>query len=145
MKTLKIIIPFVAVALCFATCKIDRQDKMIGLWKQIPFTNPDSCNIQYWLFYAGDIMETYVMGFDSVGERTDTVSSKQYTYYTEGKTLVIFNTSGDDSDFIVGSTDIRGTYWVDELKKKKRFKMTRRKLPDGTKGGAYMRVELVKQ
>ena len=63
MKTLKIIIPFIAVLLCFATCKIDRQDKMIGLWKQIPFTDPDSCEIKYWLFYAGDILETYVMGF----------------------------------------------------------------------------------
>ncbi|MBR5958839.1 MAG: hypothetical protein IKZ99_10795 [Salinivirgaceae bacterium] len=145
MKTLKIIIPFVAVLLCFATCKIDRQDKMIGLWKQIPFTDPDSCEIRYWLFYAGDILETYVMGFDSVGERTDTVSTNQYTYYTEGKTLVVSSITGDDSDFIVGSTDIRGTYWIDQLKKKKRYKMTRRKLPDGTTGGAYLRIEMVKQ
>ena len=122
MKTLTIIIPFVAVLLCFATCKIDRQDKMIGLWKQIPFTAPDSCEIKYWLFYAGDILETYVVGLDSVGERTDTLSTNQYTYYTEGKTLVISSTTGDDDDFVVGSKDIRGTYWIDELKKRSAIK-----------------------
>jgi len=145
MKNIKLIIPFAVVALCFATCKIDRQDKMIGVWKQIPFTNPDSCDIKYWMFYAGDVLETFVIKHDSLGELTDTMPSVQYTYYTEGKQLTISNSSGDDSDYIVGMNDIRGTYWIDELKKKKRMKMTRRKHPNGEKAGAFYRIELVKQ
>jgi len=139
------IIPFVAVALCFGACKIDRQDKMIGEWKQIPFKNPDSCDIKYWRFYAGDILETYEVKLDSFGERTDTTPVSIYTYYTEGKKLTISDESGDNSDYIPGSNDIRGVYWLDELKKKKRMKMTRREDPKGVKEGAFLRIELVKQ
>ena len=74
MKKLSIILPFIIVALCFANCKINRQDKLIGSWKVVPFTDPDSAtNIKYWVFYAGDRLEVYsVSTVDSLGNRDST-------------------------------------------------------------------------
>ena len=169
---------FLVVALSFATCKIDRQDKLVGVWRQVPFTDPDSITtVTYWTFYAGDVLEVYTIETDSskiVSGKTgvaqhdgnpmitntkrgtlkrkvdvvqgDTVSYNIYAYSTIGKELTISyeGTNGNDG-YIVGSYDIRGTYWFDELKKNKRLKMIRRKHPDGTKGGAYIRIELVKK
>ncbi len=80
MKKLSIILPFVIIALCFANCKINRQDKLIGSWKVVPFTDPDSAtNIKYWIFFAGDRLEVYsVSTVDSLGNRSDpeTIVSK---------------------------------------------------------------------
>ena len=80
MKKLSIILPFVIIALCFANCKINRQDKLIGSWKVVPFTDPDSAtNIKYWIFFAGDRLEVYsVSTVDSLGNRPDpeTIVSK---------------------------------------------------------------------
>jgi hypothetical protein len=187
---IKTILPFLAVALCFATCKIDRQDKLVGVWRVVPFTDPDSVTAYtYWTFYAGDVLEVFTVetdsskvkpgdivkphqispetemqGTDSVPEITynrrgtirrkveivtgDTVGYGIYTYSTIGKELTISyeGNSGNDG-YIVGSNDLRGTYWFDELKKNKRLKLIKRKHPDGIenrKAGAYMRIELVK-
>ena len=73
MKKISIILSFVAIALCFATCKINRQDKLIGYWRVIPFTDPDSAtSISYWIFYAGDRLEVYsISSVDSLGNHAD--------------------------------------------------------------------------
>lgn len=175
---IKTILPFLAVALCFATCKIDRQDKLVGIWRQVPFTDPDSVStITYWTFYAGDVLEVFTIETDrskwkdsaaypvtadtaGVASRMnrgtykrkvevavgDTLSYGVYVYSTVGKEISISYEGTDGNDgYVVGSNDIRGTYWFDELKKNKRLKMIKRKHPDGTKGGAYTRIELVKK
>ena len=160
---IKTILPFLAIALCFATCKIDRQDKLVGVWRQVPFTDPDSITAYtYWTFYAGDVLEVFTIvkphetlsAFNKRGTykrkvdvaEGDTVKYAIYVYSTIGKEVTISyeGVVGDDG-YISGSSDIRGTYWFDELKKNKRLKMIRRKTPDGTKGGAYSRIELVKK
>lgn len=209
MKRFFVIISFVIVAVSFATCKIDRQNKLIGEWKQVSFDNPEYSDTIYWTFYAGDILEIrtykgktkpkkevvdttkvtpptpidttsnadttaiakmYNRGYrlyadsmvvDSVAVdsvQVDTTPKpnvqptrpsesngvlKVYTYTTEGKDLNIFGEFGDD-DYIIGSADIRGKYWMDEIKKGKRLKIARRKHPDGSEGGAFLRIELVK-
>lgn len=172
---IKTILPFLAIALCFATCKIDRQDKLVGVWRQVPFTDPDSITtITYWTFYAGDVLEVFTIETDSSKvnpdnivkphqnvsaankrgtykrkvdvAQGDTIKYALYVYSTIGKELTISYEGADgDAGYIPGSSDIRGTYWYDELKKNKRLKMVRRKTPDGTKGGAYSRIELVKK
>jgi len=172
---IKTILPFLAIALCFATCKIDRQDKLVGVWRQVPFTDPDSITaITYWTFYAGDVLEVFTIETDSSKVKPgdivkphetlsafnkrgtykrkvdvaegDTVKYALYVYSTIGKEVTIsYEGVGGDDGYISGSSDIRGTYWFDELKKNKRLKMIRRKTPDGTKGGAYSRIELVKK
>lgn len=167
MKRLSVILAFVAVAVCFSSCKINRQDKMIGYWKQVPFSDPDSVEtMKFWTFYDGDVLEvvtvkpktdstqngqlaSYLPGSMPKTKEDlnncDTVELTQFTYTTEGKELSIF-LPGEDSDskYIVGSHSICGEYWLDELKKGKRMKMVRRRQPGGEKGGAYLRIELVK-
>ena len=180
---IKSILPFLAIALCFAACKLDRQDKLVGVWRQVPFTDPDSVtSYTYWTFYAGDVLEVFTIETDKSKVRGKTIltpttdTTKQsnevsasnmsrgtykrkvevvegdtvfyglYVYSTIGKELTIsFEGTGGNDGYIVGSNDIRGTYWYDELKKNKRLKMIKRKHPDGSKGGAYTRIELVKK
>lgn len=181
MKKLSIILPFVIIALCFANCKINRQDKLIGSWKVVPFTDPDSsATTTYWIFFAGDRLEVYsVSNTDSLGNRPeagtivgksdgivktdsaifaslkagkkrgrmigDTTIFQIFSYNTDGKIINILKTDAStDSRYIVGSGDICGEYWMDEVKKNKRLKLVRRKDPTGEKGGAYLRFELVK-
>lgn len=182
MKRLSIILPFVIVALCFANCKINRQDKLIGSWKVVPFTDPDSAtNIKYWIFFAGDRLEVYsVSTVDSLGNRSDsatvigksdkngssksdsaiytsltsrnrkviigdTLTFEVFSYNTDGKIINILKPDASaNTHYISGSHDICGEYWMDEIKKNKRLKLVRRKDPNGEKGGAYLRYELVK-
>ena len=183
MKRLSIILSLVVVALSFSTCKINRQDKLIGQWKVVPFTDPDSAtSVTYWIFYAGDRLEVYnVSTVDSLGNHTevselsaiqlnnnkeaksdsaifaslskhnrgliagDTVKFQVLSYNTDGKIINI--QQADEAaglHYVSGSHDICGTYWMDEVKKNKRLKIVRRKDPQGSKGGAYLRFELVK-
>jgi hypothetical protein len=183
MKKISIILPFVIIALCFANCKINRQDKLIGSWKVVPFTDPDSAtNVKYWIFYAGDRLEVYSLStVDSLGNRPDsttvigksdknnstvktdsaiyaslasrnrkviigdTLTFEVFSYNTDGKIVNILSTDASaDSKYIAGSRAICGEYWMDEVKKNKRLKLVRRKDPKGEKGGAYLRIELVK-
>lgn len=181
MKKLSIILPFVIVALCFANCKINRQDKLIGSWKVVPFTDPDSATTKaYWIFYAGDRLEVYsVSTVDSLGnhieptEETtkksnddyksdtaiinsikarkrglivgDTVSFEVFSYNTDGKIInILLPDAAANAFYIAGSHNICGEYWMDEVKKNKRLKIVRKKDPQGEKGGAYLRFELVK-
>lgn len=151
-----LMLAFVAVAICFASCKIDRQDKLIGYWKQVPFSDPDSVRtLTYWTFYDGDVLELLTVSNPSLNaddtsanqtsQPSDTISLARYSYNTQGKELNI-SKQGENGDdyYFVGSDDIRGKYWMDELKKGKRLKMVKREHPDGSKGGVYMRIELVK-
>lgn len=158
---IKTILPFLAIALCFATCKIDRQDKLVGVWRQVPFTDPDSITaITYWTFYAGDVLEVFTIETDSSKVKPgdvlhphqnlsannkrgtykrkvevaagDTIKYGLYVYSTIGKELTISYEGINGNDgYIKGSNDIRGTYWFDELKKNKRLKMIKRKHPEG--------------
>ena len=189
MKKLSIILPFIAIVMCFATCKINRQDKLIGNWKLVPFTDPDSAvAVTYWTFYAGDLLEIYSLStVDSTGKKPnvsntddqeesnvdesdnqadsvaatalkarkgtmrrglnigDTLSFASYSYNTDGKIVnILMPDLSADANYIPGSKDICGQYWMDEIKKNKRLKLVRRKDPKGEKGGAYLRMELVK-
>ncbi len=167
MKRLSVILAFVAVAVSFSSCKINRQDKMIGYWRQVSFSDPDSVEtVKFWTFYDGDVLEIVTVKPKTDSTKNgqlasylpasmpktkedlndcDTVQIIQYTYTTEGKELSIFMPGEDaDKQYIVGSHSICGEYWLDELKKGKRMKMVRRKQPGGEKGGAYLRIELVK-
>ncbi len=148
MKRTSIFLSFIAIAICFASCKIDRQDKLVGYWKQIPFTDPDSSRtFTYWTFYAGDILELYeINNTDTAYAQGDTLSKRTFTYTTQGKELNIFSEGREnDDDYIIGSGDIRGKYWMDEIKKGKRLKIVKRKHPNGSSDGVYSRIELVKQ
>ena len=198
MKKLSIILPFVIIALCFANCKINRQDKLIGSWKVVPFTDPDSAVSEtYWTFYAGDLLEVYTLStVDSTGHKPataddqndssddnsdnqdnsstdnadnqdnstvatalkarkgtmrrglnigDTLSFASYSYNTDGKIInILMPDLSADANYVPGSKSICGEYWMDEIKKNKRLKLVRRKDPNGNKGGAYLRMELVK-
>lgn len=201
MKKLSIILSFIVIAMCFATCKINRQDKLIGYWKLVPFTDPDSAVSEtYWVFYAGDLLEVYSLStIDSTGHKPkpantddqnnssdqntdnqndssadnnadsqdesavaaklksrrgtmrrglnigDTVSFASYSYNTDGKIVnILMPDLSADARYVPGSKDICGEYWMDEIKKNKRLKLVRRKDPKGDKGGAYLRMELVK-
>ena len=187
MKKLSIILPFIVIAMCFATCKINRQDKLIGYWKLVPFTDPDSAVSEtYWTFYAGDLLEVYSLStVDSTGHKPataddqnnssddnsdnqddsavaaalkarkgtmrrglnigDTLSFASYSYNTDGKIInILMPDLSADANYVPGSKSICGEYWMDEIKKNKRLKLVRRKDPNGNKGGAYLRMELVK-
>ena len=168
MKKISIILSLVAIALCFASCKINRQDKLIGYWKVVPFTDPDSAAaVTYWIFYAGDRLEVYSLStVDSLGNHTDIseLTASQTQNKVEKSDSAIFASlstrhrglvAGDtvrfsvfsyntDGKIIKGSHDICGKYWMDEIKKNKRLKLVRRKDPSGSKGGAYLRFEMVK-
>ncbi len=200
MKKLSIILPFIVIAVCFANCKINRQDKLIGYWKQVPFTDPDSAVSEtYWTFYAGDLLEIYTLStVDSTGlkpkpattddqtdssdnntdnqddssvdnadnqdesavaaalkarkgtirrglKNGDTLSFASYSYNTDGKIInILMPDLESDAHYVPGSKSICGKYWMDEIKKNKRLKIVRRKDPNGEKGGAYLRIELVK-
>lgn len=147
MRRISLFLPLIVVALCFTTCKIDRQNKLIGYWKEVPFTDPDSVEyLTFWTFYSGDILELRQISNIDDGTKGDTISTKSYTYTTEGKELNIFATGEDvNGNYFIGSGDIRGKYWMDELKKGKRLKIVRRKHPDGSTEAAYRRIELIKQ
>ncbi len=137
MRKFRAIIPLIVAMLCIASCSIDRQNKLIGYWKRVPFTNPDSSTISYWTFYAGDVLEVY-----NVSVAGDTSDTTVYIYSTKGKELSIL--PDNDGAISSASGDICGKFWLDELKKRKTIKMTRIEVA-GKKSGAYMRIELVKQ
>lgn len=108
---------------------------LIGVWKEVPFVSPDSTNENStWNFYAGDAL--VIKTIYKSDKKNDSIS---YTYSLSGSKLTIYG----DWDYQPAVGDIRGEYWVDVLKKKE-LKITKRKHPDGEKGGAYIRKEFVK-
>jgi hypothetical protein len=127
------------IVVLFATCKGDYDNKIIGNWKQIPFTNPETATeIKYWQFYAGDRLEIVTINADS--EPVDTMI---FSYYIDKSTLDILDGPGGNGEYLPAAGDYRGQYWVDELNKKY-FKISKRKHPDGSTDGAYLRVEMAK-
>ncbi len=134
MKNIVIIL-ILAITIPFIGCRNKEDQKLVGVWKEIPFVKPeDAPEIKLWNFYAGDALE--IESTSQEGE-VDTV---QYTYDIDGSTLKIF---GDDP-YGPATGDVRGEYWVDVLDKEY-LKMTKRKHPDGSTDGAFLRKELVKQ
>jgi len=115
-------------------CRGSQQNKLIGAWKQVPYTKPDGSEI-IWEFYAGDAV--VVSNFDTAGVFIDSVS---YTYSIDRSTFNVFG----DGDYYQAQRDPRGEYWVDELGDSN-FKITKRKHPDGSTDGVYLRLEFIKQ
>ncbi|MCQ2375490.1 MAG: hypothetical protein MJ069_06300 [Salinivirgaceae bacterium] len=148
MKKTIVISLFAVIATIFVSCKMDHQNRYIGVWERVSFSNPDSADRRSeWTFYAGDKLEiatVYIEGRKKDSTLNDTINFEQYVYSTEGHTLNIYGINGDE-DYDPASGNIRGNYWVDELKKGKRIKMTRRQHPDGSTGAAFYRIELTKK
>jgi hypothetical protein len=137
MKNYYTLFSLLFLVVLLGSCRGDEQNKLIGNWEQIPFTNPDSTPTKiFWRFYAGDAVTIFRVS----GEVTD---SLQYTYNISGQVFDVFP-GIDDVQYLTAARDPRGQYWVDMLKDSQ-FKATKRKHPDGTTGAAFMRVELVKR
>ena len=140
MKNYYTLFSLLFLVVLLSNCRGDDQNKLIGNWEQIPFTDPNDPVATptkiFWKFYAGDAVTIYRV----TGEVTD---SLQYTYNISGQDFDIF--SGiDDGQYLPAARDPRGQYWVDLLKDNQ-LKATKRKHPDGTTSAAFMRVELVKR
>lgn len=137
MKKSYLIIPFLFFVILISSCRGDQQNKLIGNWEQILFTDPETTTTKiYWQFYAGDALTIYRdNGVD--------VDSLQYTYNVEGSIFDVFD-GVDNPSYAPAARDARGQYWVDALSDGE-FKATKRKHPDGTTDAVYMRVELVKR
>lgn len=116
----------------FVGCRGDQQAKIIGKWKEIPFTEPTNTE-KHWLFYSGDALTIYTVE-DSVE-----VDSTFYLYDIEANTFEVVG----EGPYLNAAADPRGEYEVDELTDKY-FKITKKKHPDGTTNGAYLRIEMVK-
>jgi hypothetical protein len=129
---------FVLLVVVFGACRGDQQKKLIGYWEQVSFTDPEETpKKKYWEFYAGDALTV----FTYVGEEVS--DSMQLTYSISGTVFEVFS-GADDRTYLPAARDPRGEYWVDDLNDSQ-FKATKRKHPDGSKEGVYVRVELVKR
>lgn len=111
MKKISIILSFVVIALCFANCKINRQDKLIGYWKVVPFTDPDSATtVTYWIFYAGDRLEVYnISTVDSLGNHTDvseltSIQAQANTKEAKSDSTIFASLSARNRGVIAGDT-----------------------------------------
>lgn len=130
-----VIILILAFTLLFIGCRNNEDQKLIGVWKEIPFVDPnDAPNTKLWSFYAGDALEI------EITSTTGEVDTLVYSYGIDGNTMNIFG----DAPYAPAAGDVRGEYWVDVLDKEF-LKMTKRKHPDGSTDGAFLRKELVKQ
>jgi hypothetical protein len=141
-KTTILTTTLLLIALLFS-CRGSQQNKLIGNWERIPFTKPVK-EKKYWLFYAGDALDTYTL--DSLGVKID---SATYTYSIDGKTFSIFGEGG----YAPGAGDIRGTYWVEQLNDSY-FKANKTEHPVDTSGNnwgdsvgtnPFLRIELAKR
>ncbi len=122
--------------LVLVSCR-DKSEYLVGTWKQIPFTNPDSVRYKHsWKFYAGDALEVTTLDV-----KTGKDTTIKYTYSLARKEFSITN---NEFEYVTGNGDIRGEYYVDELNKK-RFKIRKTTHPGEKKGGAYARKEFVKE
>lgn len=138
MKNL-IILSVILFSFASISCRNSKGEKAIGTWKQIPFTNPDSVTqMKYWRFYSGDALIITTYHYDE--NKGDYVDSIQYTYNVDGNDLKVYG----DWDYSASSGDPRGQYWIDEINDDY-LKMTKRKHPDGSTSGAFLRIELAKQ
>ncbi len=120
----------------FGSCRGDQQNKLIGSWEQIPFAEPDTNKI-VWHFYAGDAVVIYNVIRE---EKTDSI---HYSYNIDGTIFDVFE-GANNPKYLPSAGDPRGQYWVDELSDSN-FKITKRKHPDGSTDGVYLRFEMVKR
>ena len=125
MKRNLIIASAIITLAVVAGCRGSQQNKLIGIWEKIPFSEPTSQST-YWQFFAGEAL--WVFDLDTTISATDTLN------------LIIFG----EGDYGTAAGDPRGEYWVDELNNDY-FKVTKRKHPDGTTDAAYLRIELAKR
>lgn len=143
MKNFIIVLVF-GLSLLSVGCMKKKEEKLIGEWKQIPFTDPDSViSFNFWTFYAGDAL---IIKDSIIGDTL--LESVQYTYDIDGSKLRIFG----DWAYGPDAGDPRGEYWVDQLSDDY-LKMTKRKHPSnindtawwsGSEDRAFLRIELVK-
>lgn len=137
-KSIFFLFAIISVAMLFG-CRGSQQNRLVGYWKQVPFTNPETTSqTYYWQFYAGSgaVRERYI---DNVLE--DSVS---YTYSIDGSVLSIFAaTTEQEEAYLPSSGEPLGEFWVDVLTNEK-LKATRRKHSDGSEDAAFLRIEMVK-
>ena len=132
----------IALLLVFAGCRGNQQSKLIGVWENIPFTEPTEVK-KYWQFYAGDLLEIYQV--DESAAIPDTILKNKYQYEISASVFNVFPPDGEDnSTYGTAAGDPRGEYIVDELNDEY-FKITKQKHPDGSTGAAYLRIEMVKR
>jgi hypothetical protein len=125
------------------SCRGSQQNKLIGNWERVYFTEPTDVKI-YWQFYAGDALDVY-----SNNPPTAAGDTVKYTYSIDGNSFSIFK----DGEYDAAAADIRGTYWVDQLNDSY-FKVTKIEHPIDPSGNnwgdtvpvnPYLRIELVKR
>jgi hypothetical protein len=143
MKKIPVITSSVLLIALLFSCRGSQQDKLIGDWERIPFTQPTEVK-DYWRFYSGDALEVFTL--DNGVLDGDTL---KYTYSVDGKTFSIFG----DGAYYTAIKDIRGKYRVDELNDSY-LKLTKTDHPVDTSGNSwgdtvgsnpFIRIELVKR
>lgn len=143
MKKTFFSIAILVIIITIIGCRGSQQNRLVGYWEQIPFTDPEdeekTTSKIYWQFYAGDEVLREIYSMDTL---TDTVL---FRYNIDGSVLNIFASSEDQEEsYTAGSGLPMGEYWVDVLTNDN-LKATRRKHPDGSEGAAFIRLELVKR
>lgn len=125
-----ILILILAFTLPFIGCRSGDQEKLVGTWKQIPYTNPEEASDQnMWIFTGGNELTIKTISTEEI--ISDSVVN-EYTYDIDGDKLRIFD----------GLEPHNGEYWVDVLDKEY-LKMTKKKSSDGK--AAWVRYEFVKE
>lgn len=135
MKNLFLVL-VLAFTLPFIGCRSNDQEKLIGIWDEIPFTNPaESTHETEWIFYSGDRLEVQTTAIESSEDST----VYKYTYAIDGSKLRVFNEIKEDT---IASGPHGGEFWVQELGDEY-MKITKEKSLSGDY--AFERFEFVKQ
>lgn len=135
-NTIVAIVLVLSFSLLFS-CRSNQQNKLVGTWKYIYHTEPDSSSVKLWTFFSESELE-----IEDISE-VDTIL-RVYSFSIEGSELNIFGDEAELGPYAAGPNEFRGKYWVDELNKEY-LKIEKTEHGDGSEGNAYLRVEMVKQ
>ena len=129
-----LIYTLIIFSVLFTGCQKKKERLLIGQWKLVPETKPDTSNYIRWTFFDGDRLEIVPV------INSDTSDVKIRTYHLQSETLKYFiNVTGDEGEFTED-----GKYRIDELTKKV-LHLQRVEFTDGTATAAYLRREFVKE
>ncbi len=139
MKNIFTFFTLIILVTLVLSCRDTEQSKLIGIWKRVLPTEPDTTLTEYWKFYEGDKLEV-------IFKQNNIDSIVEYSYVIKSSDFSIYNPISDaNRPYHEAQRDIRGDYWVDELNKEN-YKITKRANPLGEQGGfVYLRIELIKQ
>ncbi len=137
MKNISIAIILVISVSFLFSCRTNQQSNLVGTWKYIPHTEPDTSAVRLWSFFASGELE-----IEDISEQ-DTLL-RIYSYNIEGSELNIYGDESVLGPYHPNPNEYRGKYWVNVLDKSY-CKIEKTEHGDGSDGNAYLRVEMVKQ